>query len=142
MTLDHADNCFRLPALSVSFLVESGLHQSAVLARGARMGRTSGFGGDQGSNGEFIPSEGVIRFAVVSCVGNNRLDPNQSTGSLYGLFEFGDIGTRPSRGMSIQHHMSLRIADDAELGKPLISRGLIEICLARAPFDVVRTTVV
>lgn len=81
----------------------------------------------------------MIRLAVVSGVGNDRLDPHLSARSQNRLLELGDIGARPSRRMNVQHHVGLRIADDAELGKPLISRGLIEIWLARPSFDVVRT---
>jgi len=83
----------------------------------------------------------MIRLAVVSGVGNDRLDPHLSARSQNRLLELGDIGTRPSRRMNVQHHVGLRIADDAELGKSLISRGLIKIWLTRPPLDVIRTAV-
>lgn len=125
VALDHAEDGFDLPALTIGSLVEVRTHQLPIFAA-ARLRCSSGTAmlrGNDAFDPTLVAGITVIRFAVVAGVGEDMADGADIERRLSCFFELSDIHTRAARGQGTEDHMVLTIAHDAQFG-PTPIRGV------------------
>ena len=115
-SFDHRHDGFNLCSFSITLFVESGLHQSSISSFCGLVGRPSVFGRDDGPECQFLPCELMVRFTVVTCIGENGFEFDSRRSLLNQTSKFTNIRVRSLARFKCKNEMVGHISDDAELG--------------------------
>ena len=97
-SFDHRHDGFNLCSFSITLFVESGLHQSSISSFCGLVGRPSVFGRDDGPECQFLPCELMVRFTVVTCIGENGFEFDSRRSLLNQQRSLGKSNSKPSMG--------------------------------------------